>query len=99
VEYSTPIAKLRELPAIIREVMASVQDIRFERAYFKAFGASDLQYEIVFFVLKPDIGLYMDRQHELNLALFERLGREGVDFAYPTQQVILKKDPTLMVPA
>lgn len=99
VEYSTPVAKLKELPAIIREVMASVPDIRFDRAYFKAFGASDLQYEIVFFVLKPDIGLYMDRQHELNLAVFERLNREGIEFAYPTQTVILKKDPTVLAAA
>jgi small-conductance mechanosensitive channel len=91
VEYSTPLEKLRALPSTIGEVISKVPDVRFERAYLRQFGESDLQIEVVFFVLNPDIGLYMERLHEINMGLFERLGAEGVDFAFPTREVILRQ--------
>jgi small-conductance mechanosensitive channel len=76
---------------MIGEVISKVPDVRFERAYLRQFGESDLQIEVVFFVLNPDIGLYMERLHEINMGLFERLGAEGVDFAFPTREVILRQ--------
>jgi small-conductance mechanosensitive channel len=40
-------------------------------------------------VLTPDYNYYMDVQQSINLALFEQLAAEGVEFAYPTQTVFV----------
>lgn len=89
VTYQTPVAKLRRIPEIIREIVEGQDKVRFDRAHFQAFGDSALAFEIVYYVLTPDYNYYMDVQQSINLALFERLAEEGVEFAYPTQTVFV----------
>jgi hypothetical protein len=43
-------------------------------------------------VLSPDYNLYMDRQQAINLAIFDKLKQEGVQFAYPTRTLYLWQD-------
>jgi small-conductance mechanosensitive channel len=90
-EYTTTPAKLREVPDVVARAFAGVPDIRFERAYLREFGASDLVFEVVFWVLNPDIAVHMDRLHAVNLAIFEGFEREGLAMAYPVQEVILRR--------
>lgn len=85
--YQTPLDKLKQIPEILREIVQSLDDTRFDRAHFKEFGDSSLNFEVVYFVLVPDFNVYMDRQQAINLALFERFEAIGVDFAYPTRTI------------
>ncbi len=85
VVYQTPKEKLEKIPQIIREIIEAQEKVRFDRAHFKEFGPSSLNYEVVYWVLEPDYTLYMDIQQAINLALFERFAQEGIEFAYPTQ--------------
>ena len=55
------------------------------RAHFKAYGDSSLDFEIVYWVKRPDYNTYMDIQQRINLEMFRRFGEEGIDFAYPTR--------------
>ncbi len=89
VTYQTPAAKLRRIPEIIREIVKSQEKVRFDRAHFQKFGDSALMFEFVYYVLTPDYNYYMDVQQTINLALFEKLAAEGVEFAYPTQTLFL----------
>lgn len=89
--YQTPKERLEEIPGIAREIIESLDDTRFDRAHFKEFGASALNFEVVYFVLVPDFNIYMDRQQSINLALFERFAAMGVEFAYPTQTLYVEK--------
>ncbi len=89
VVYQTSSAHLVEIPAIVREIIESLDDTRFDRAHFNAFGDSSLDFEVVYFVLVPDYNTYMDRQQTINLALFERFEKMGVDFAYPTRTIFV----------
>jgi small-conductance mechanosensitive channel len=75
----TPIEKLDALPTVIKEEVASHPDLRFERAYFQKFDGSKQIWEVVFYVLSSDIGLHMDRQHQVNLALHKRFLKEGIE--------------------
>jgi small-conductance mechanosensitive channel len=89
VTYQTPVAKLRRIPEIIREIVEEQDRVRFDRAHFQTFADSALTFEIVYYVLTPDYNYYMDVQQNINLALFERLAAEGVEFAYPTRTVFV----------
>ena len=85
VTYQTPPEKLKQIPQWLREVVEAQARARFDRAHFKDYGDSSLNFEIVYYVLDRDYNLYMDVQQSINLAIFERFAREGVEFAYPTR--------------
>jgi small-conductance mechanosensitive channel len=90
VTYETPVEKLERIPAIIRETIASTSMTRFDRAHFKEYGDFSLNFEVVYYVLSPDYNTYMDIQQTINLAIFRRFTEEGIDFAYPTQELIIR---------
>jgi small-conductance mechanosensitive channel len=85
VEYGTTPEQLEKIPAIVKDAILHQDRTRFDRAHFKAFGASSLDFEAVYFMLVPDFNAYMDVQQGINLELFRRLRDEGVSFAFPTQ--------------
>lgn len=85
VTYQTPPEKVEAIPRWLREAVEAVPRTRFDRAHFKEYGDSALVFEIVYYVLDRDYNRYMDVQQAINLTIFERFAREGVDFAYPTR--------------
>jgi small-conductance mechanosensitive channel len=89
VTYQTPFDKLKRIPTIVKDIVEQQGQIRFDRAHFKEYGDSSLNYEIVYFVLSPDYNLYMDIQQNINLELFQQFEREQIEFAYPTRTLIM----------
>lgn len=87
VTYETEQEKLDLIPGIMKEIVTSQRDASFDRAHFKAFGDSALQFEIVYYVTTPDYTRYMDIQQEINLGIVRRFEREAIAFAYPTTTV------------
>ena len=94
VAYETPLEKLRVIPGWLKAAVEAQPEVRFERAHFKSYGDSSLDFEIVYHVLSPDFGVYMDRQQAINLAIFEKFAQEGVQFAYPTRTLYIRQDAT-----
>jgi small-conductance mechanosensitive channel len=92
VTYDTPADKVERIPAIVRGMIETLSDTRFDRAHFKAFGESSLDFEVVYYVLSPDFNVYMDRQEQLNLALMRELATEGIEFAFPTRTLLVRRD-------
>jgi small-conductance mechanosensitive channel len=85
VSYDTSAEQAEEIPLIVRRLVEQSPRLRFDRAHFKAFGASSLDSEVVYIVLDPAYGVYMDEQQRINLALMRELGERGIGFAFPTQ--------------
>ncbi len=85
VVYQTPPDKVRDIPRMLREILESRHQTRFDRAHFKEYGDSALIFEAVYYVLSPEYNIYMDVQQDINLAIFERFARERIEFAYPTR--------------
>lgn len=85
VTYDTPAEGLELIPSLIREAIKSQVKARFDRAHFKGFGPSSLDFEIVYYVLEPDYNLYMDIQQAINLQLVRDFAEHQVRFAFPTQ--------------
>jgi len=89
VTYETPRAKLLEIPSLLRKAVETEDGVRFDRAHFATFGPYSLDFEIVYHVLSPDYGRYMDVQQAINFRIHEAFEALGVDFAYPTQTLWL----------
>lgn len=90
VTYDTGQEKLRRIPGLIREAVEAQPDTRFDRAHFKGFGDSSLDFETVYYMLVPDYNAYMDRQQAINLRLYERFEEEGIEFAFPTRTLYVQ---------
>ncbi len=90
VTYDTPKSRLEVIPVILKEIIESVDGIRFDRAHFKEFADSSLNFEIVYFVSTNNYMQYMDAQQEINLKILEKFEKEGIEFAFPTQTVYTK---------
>jgi small-conductance mechanosensitive channel len=93
VTYQTPRAQLERIPGMIREAIESQPTTRFDRSHFKAHGDFALTFESVYYVTSPDYNVYMDIQQAINLRLHDRFAEAGIEFAYPTQTLILERTP------
>lgn len=88
--YQTPPEKLKRIPGMVKEIIGGMDDVRLDRAHFKGFGESSLDFEVVYYVKSPDYNNYMDCHQRIHLALMERFLTEGVDFAYPTRTLLIE---------
>lgn len=91
VTYDTSADLLERIPDMVREIVGSVPDLRFDRAHFKSFGSSSLDFEVVYYVVSPDYLTYMNAQQAINLSLIRRFAAFGLEFALPSQTVYLEQ--------
>jgi MscS family membrane protein len=91
VTYQTSYKKLQKIPEIIKEVIDAQDQVKFERAHFKGYGGSSLVFEIAYTVQTSEFSTYMDLQQKINLEIFRQFQDAGIDFALPTQSIVLSK--------
>ncbi|MDE2162377.1 MAG: mechanosensitive ion channel family protein [Alphaproteobacteria bacterium] len=91
VTYDTPPEKLEAIPAMIHDAIKANDRTRFDRAHFKDFGDSSLNFETVYYVLSSDYGTYMDIQQRINLELVKRFAAEKIEFAFPTRTLYVNQ--------
>lgn len=92
VTYETGSEKLKMIPAIIQEIIGQQEDVQFDRAHFSGFGDFSLKFELVYYLMTADYLKYMDSQQSLLLNLYERFEKEQIEFAYPTQKLLLHSE-------
>jgi small-conductance mechanosensitive channel len=93
VAYGTSPDLLEQIPMLIREAVTAQTGTRFDRAHFKSFGASSLDFEVVYYMLLSDYNLFMDAQQAINLQLVRSLAQLGIAFALPTQKLHIQAAP------
>lgn len=91
VEYGTAATQLEAIPGMVKEIIEAQPDTQFDRCHFLKFGNYSLDFEVVYYVLSAEYNLYMDRQQAINLAIFQRFEAEGIQFAFPTQTLLLQR--------
>jgi small-conductance mechanosensitive channel len=92
IAYQTPASLLAEIPAIVKNIVEQSQDTQFDRAHFMNLGQSTLDFEIVYFILTPNYNIFMDRQQEILLSIFETFEKKNISFAYPTQTLFVNRE-------
>lgn len=93
VAQDTSPEQAQALAQAVRDIIEAEPQLRFDRAHFKGFGASSLDYEVVYIVKDPGYNLYMDLQQRINLALLGRLQALGMRLAVPVSRVQLADPP------
>lgn len=91
VTYNTPKPKLENIPVFVKEIIEAQNEVEFDRAHFRNFGDSSFVYEVVYYKMSGDYNQYMDTQQAINIGLVDRLGKEKIEFAFPTQTVYVSK--------
>jgi len=81
ITYETSYDQLFRINDLLKRVVESRDSVRFDRAHFKQYTASSLDFEVVYYVLSPDFNKYMDIQHSINLELYRQFEEAGIQFA------------------
>ena len=88
--YQTPHDVAEKIPGLVALMVKDVQGVHFDRCSMSGFGPSSLDYELVIYSLNPDFNRSMAAKSKLLLALFKLFGKEGIEFAYPTQTLFIE---------
>jgi len=91
VVYGTSTEKLKKIPLIIKKIIEKFELVELDRVHFKKFGDFSLNFEIVYYLNSPDYKQHMDIQQEINLDIKEEFEKEKIEFAFPTQKILLDK--------
>lgn len=89
VTYDTDADTLQRIPEMLRKVVESSGEARFDRCHFVHFNASSLDFELVYYVPNSNYASAMDLQQDIKLKIVRRFASEGIDFAFPTQTLHL----------
>jgi len=91
VVYGTGAETLEKIPEMLKEIIEKEEGTEIERIHFKEFGDSALIFEVAFYVNSPDYYEYMDTRQRINLEITKKFDKEGIEMAFPTQTIHLKK--------
>lgn len=92
VTYDTPKSKVEKIPAMIQKIIEEEENVRFDRAHFKRFGDSSLDFEIIYYVLNNEYLVFMNAQQSINLKIMEAFEKHSIEFAFPTRTVHVVKN-------
>ena len=92
VEYGTKMDVLQKIPGILRTVVEQQEMITFDRAHFSAYKDWSLRFEVVYYILSADYNIYMDIHQKINFGIYEEFERHNINFAFPTQSLLVKTD-------
>ena len=95
VDYDTEVAQLAAIPRAVCEIIEATPDTRFERCHLLSCGERALQFEVVYYLTRPDYNLYVDTQQRINLRILERFRAMEVSFvaALPTTVRLMGEPP------
>ena len=83
--YQTRVDLLQRVPRLLEEIVAARRLCRFDRAFFHAFSASSIDFELVFFVEGGDMHRMTAERHAIAVDIVARFAAEGIEFAFPAQ--------------
>lgn len=84
VTYETSQEKIKIIPELIKKIVESQKDTRFERAHFSNLNSYSLDFEIVYWVLSREYAVFRDVHQAILYDLFAAFAKQEIDFAYPT---------------
>ncbi len=91
VAYATPRRKAAGNTQTPGSIVREQANARFERCHLKTLGDSCLHFELSYFVQQPKINPLLDLQQAVNFRIIDEFRRAGIEFAYPTQRVVVEQ--------
>jgi len=91
VDYDTDVKKLKQIPSIIEKILNNKKGVEFVRCHFTTLADSSLSFTAIYFVDSSDYDVFSSTKQEILFDMVEVFKKEKIGFAYPTQEIILKK--------
>ncbi|MBR0553791.1 mechanosensitive ion channel family protein [Stakelama marina] len=82
--YQTPPEVCAKIPDMLKEIVER-HDCTFVRCGFTGFGASSLDFEVIFDSDGPDYAQFYERRTAIGIDILKKFNDDGIDIAYPTQ--------------
>lgn len=97
ITYDSSHAGAKRAVEIIKEVLAVVSEINTDpdkppRVYFSDFNDWSLNIYVSYWVKPADYWLYQQVNEQVNFEIMKRFEAEGIEFAFPTQTLYVKKE-------
>ncbi|WP_035463629.1 mechanosensitive ion channel family protein [Algoriphagus vanfongensis] len=92
VTYETPVDLVKKIPKILKDIVQSEKRVDFDRAHFKAFGDSSLDFEIVYIINDADFNTYIDIQQDFNFQIYQKFDELDISIAFPTRTLYLRNE-------
>ncbi len=83
VEFATAVDIVETIPGMLRDIVGSQDKTRVDRAHLKALVGGAYQFELVYWMIDPDYGLYMDTRQQVLLTIVRRFEADGIRFSFP----------------
>ncbi|MFZ6711927.1 hypothetical protein [Undibacterium sp. TC9W] len=87
VASDTPPDIMEQVPPVLRNIIEEQPEVRFDRAHLKLFDRNSIEFEVIYYVLKPEYGLYIDTQQAVNLKIMQELLARDISFSDPVQKI------------
>ena len=94
IPYDTPMAKLKQAIKLLEDIYRAHPQTEDLIVSFNKFADSALNVQVVHWWKGSDAKVYFAGMQELNLKIKERFDAEGIEFAFPTQTIHVKHDPS-----
>ncbi len=93
VEYDTSVEKLEEAKKLITKNIKAVKGLNHKEfdIHFVEFADSSLNIRVQYWITKEGMNDYFGVQDKLNLGIKKDFEKAGIEMAYPTQTVYVKK--------
>ncbi|AQT70014.1 MscS family inner membrane protein YnaI [Anaerohalosphaera lusitana] len=97
ITYNSGSMKTAEAVDIIKKVLAETPEVNTDtenpsRVYFSEFASCSLNIYIVYWVVPADRWVFREVNERVNFEIMKRFEQAGIEFAFPTQTLYLKKD-------
>lgn len=97
ITYDSGYEKVGRAVEIIKEVLAGVPEVNSDpdflpKVYFSEFDSCSLNIYMTYWFKPPKYWDYMAGNEKINFEILKRFDAEGIEFAFPTQTLYLKKD-------
>jgi small-conductance mechanosensitive channel len=97
--YHTPLDTCAAMEAILAPAINACEGATYQRVGLETFGASSLDFMLVYDIVATDQADVLARRNAVNLAVLRALAEHKIAFAYPTQTTYTASpDGTLVMP-
>lgn len=91
VTYDTGSKKLKKIPELIKEVIDSQKDVKFERCYLESMWDFSINFLISYDITTPDYQKSLEINEKIYLWMVESFEKNWIEFAFPSQTLYIKK--------
>jgi len=97
ITYGSGHAKAKRAVEIIKEILANVPEVNTDpekppRVYFSDFNDWSLNIYMSYWVKPADYWVYHEVNQRVNLEMMKRFEADGIEFAFPSQTLYVKKE-------